>query len=106
LGNLTILLVCSDPSDALIAYDVAQKLHKAMWRQDIESRLQYDNGFKYLPAKEVGHLQLRKLGCKTTAILIREEYTFTLNTLEERQKRGHTGGVVVTGHPGIGTHLF
>ena len=88
-------------------YDAAVKLHKAMWRQDLGSRLQdveQCEGLKYLPATEVNNLQLRHLGCTARAILIREEYSFTLEALEGRQD--NSGGMIVTGHSGIGTHLL
>jgi hypothetical protein len=101
------MFLCSVPSGTLRLYDAAQKLHKAMWRQDLGRRLQdvdQCEGLKYLPATAVDDLQLRELGCKAKVILVREEYTFTLNALEGRQE--HSGGIVVTGHPGIGTNLL
>jgi hypothetical protein len=85
----------------------ADKLHEAMWRQDLGRRLQDVDrceGLKYLPATVVDDLQLADLGCEADVILVREEYVFTLNALEGRQK--NTGGIVLTGHPGIGTSLL
>jgi len=86
--------------------EAAKKLHKDMWQQDLGSRLR-DVGvddLKYLPATEVEGLQLRRLGCKAEIILIRNEYLFTMDTLEGRQN--NSGGMVITGHPGIGTDLL
>jgi hypothetical protein len=106
LGDLVILL-CSDPSDALVLYDAAVKLHKAMWRQDLGGILQdvdQCEGLKFLPAAVVNELQLRELGCNAKAILVREEYTFALKAMEGRQM--DSGGIIVTGHPGIGTNLL
>jgi hypothetical protein len=83
-----------------------------MWGKELESRLQRvqdvevveGQGLQYLPTTEVESLCLRQLGCMANAILVREEYDFALNALEERQKaQNNSGGTVVTGHPGIGT---
>ena len=57
--------------------------------------------FKYLPATVVDELGLRELGFNASVLLVREEYHYTLDTLEGRQK--NSGGIVITGHPGIGT---
>jgi hypothetical protein len=78
-----------------------------MWQQDLESRLQdvgQCEGLKYLPPTAVHDLRLRRLGCTAEAILVREEYYFTLKALEGRQN--NSGGIIVTGHPGIGTYKF
>ena len=87
---------------------VADGLYKAMWRQDLESKLQDVegcNGLKYLPAAAVNDLRLGELGCFAQAILVREEYLSTFSVLEERQDRC-SGGIVVTGHPGIGANVL
>jgi len=73
-----------------------------MWRQDLTSR--DVESFKYLPATVVDDLGLRELRFNALVMLVRNPYLFTLNTLERRQK--NTGGIVVTGHPGIGTNLL
>ena len=77
-----------------------------MWQQDLGSKLQdvdQCEGLKYLPDTMVNQLQLRRLGCHAEAILVRKEYIFALNVLEDRQN--NTGGIIITGHPGIGTYL-
>jgi hypothetical protein len=61
-------------------------------------------GFKYLPATEVNSLRLRKLGLNTKVMLVRGEYSVAFDAMEARQVNG--GGIVVTGHPGIGTNLL
>jgi hypothetical protein len=99
--------LCLVPSDSSTLYDAANNLHTAMWQQDLESKLQdvdQCEGFKYLPSTVVNDLRLRELTLYSMAILVREEYRYTLNTLEERQD--NSGGVVVVGHPGIGTNLL
>jgi hypothetical protein len=101
------MFLCSVSSNTLRLYEAAEKLHKAMWRQDLGRRLQdvdQCEGLKYLPATVVDDLQLRELGCGAKAILFREEYTVTLNALEGCED--DSGGIVVTGHPGIGTNLL
>jgi hypothetical protein len=100
-----MFLLGSVPSDALIMYSSAQKLHEAMWKKDLNGRLEDVIGHKYLPATQVEILELQQLGCNAKAILVRKEYDFTLDALEKRQKaQDDSGGIVVTGHPGIGTH--
>jgi hypothetical protein len=99
-----MFLLGSVPSDTLRMYSSAKKLHKAMWNKDLNGRLEDVDDLKYLPATQVEILELRQLGCSAKAILVRKEYRFTMNTLEERQKaQSESGGIVVTGHPGIGT---
>ena len=102
LADLVMFHLCSDPSDALLLHHAAEKLHKSMWQQDLESRLQdvgQCEGLKYLPSAVVDDLQLRQLGCTAKAILVRDEYYFTLKALEGCQN--DSGGIIVTGHPGI-----
>ena len=81
----------------------------AMWQQDLESSLQdvdQCKGFKYLPVDMIKNLRLQHLRCYTKSILVRNEYHFTLETLMRYQNSGNSGGMVVTGHPGIGTNLL
>ena len=88
-------------------YVMADELYKAMWRQDLESKLQDVegcNGLKYLPAAAIYDLRLRELGCFAQAILVREEYRSTFSAMEERQDS--LGGMVLTGHPGIGANVL
>ena len=104
LVNLIMFLLGSVPSDALRMYNSAKKLYEAMWNKDLNGRLADVDDLKYLPTTQVEILELRQLGCSAKAILVRKEYSFTMNALEERQKaQGDSGGIVVTGHPGIGT---
>jgi hypothetical protein len=103
MGDLVMFLLCSVPT----LYDAAKKLHKAMWRQDLGRRLQdvdQCEGLKYLPATVINDLQLLQLGCNATAILVREEYSFTLRALEGCHT--NSGGIVLMGHPGIGMNLL
>lgn len=57
-----------------------------------------------MSATVVDDLGLRELRCDAMAIPVREEYRFTLDTLEGCQN--DSGGIVVTGHPRIGTNLL
>jgi hypothetical protein len=99
-----MFLLCSAPSGSPKWYDVAKKLYKAMWRQDLTSRLQDVEDLKYLPATVVDELGLQDLGFDASVLLVREEYRFTLKALEGRQT--NSGGIVLTGHPGIGMNLL
>ena len=83
---------------------VAEKLQKAMWGQDLNNILRdvdQCKGFKYVPADVVDSFQLVELGCCAKVILVREEYLSTMIALE--RLHNNPGGIVVTGHPGIGT---
>ena len=51
----------------------------------------------------IDELQIRLLGCRASAILVRNEYIFALNALEGRQN--NSGGIMITGHPGIGMYV-
>lgn len=73
------------------------KLYKAMWQQDFGNRLQdidQCEGLQYPPVTVVDDLQLRELGFNAKVILVRDEYRFTLDALEERQNDSE--GIVVT----------
>ncbi len=61
-------------------------------------------GLKYLPGSQVDSLRLRSLGYKTEALLVRNESIFALDHLNSGSL-AKCGGVVVTGHPGIGMNL-
>lgn len=90
-------------------YDVAHNLYRDMWRQDLTTRLQDVDGcegFKYLPATEVNGLRLRELGLNAKVMLLRGEYIVAFNAMEARRVNTGTGGIVVTGHPGIGKSVF
>ncbi len=78
-----------------------------MWGKNLDSRLEdvpNGQGLKFLPATEVNNLQLGRLGCTANAILFREEYSLTFDTLG--QYTAKSGGMVVTGGSGIGTNLL
>ena len=101
MGDLVMFLPCSDPSYRLALHGAATKLHTAMWRQDLTSRLRdvdECDGFKYLPTTAVRDLGLRELGYGPSFMLVREEYRFAFDNLEGRQD--NSGGIVVTGRPG------
>ena len=102
LGNL-ITFFRSVSYDAETVGVAARKLHEAMWQQDLGNILQDVDGFNYLPATEVERLQLKQLGCDADVILVRSDYIFTMNILKQRRQK-KSGGIVVTGTPGIGTH--
>jgi hypothetical protein len=90
------------------AYKAAENLHQALWQKDLEKRFLEVNeceGLKFLPSTEVRDLRLKDLGCDANIILIREDYCFTLRELE-KYRQLNAGGVVVMGHPGIGTNLL
>ena len=97
-------LFVSVPSDVMRLLGVAEKLQKAMWGQDLNNILRdvdQCKGFKYVPADVVDSFQLVELGCCAKVILVREEYLSTMIALE--RLHNNPGGIVVTGHPGIGT---
>ena len=99
-----MLFPCSADSDD--CYKAANDLHRAMWLNNFEGKLvEVDEceGLTYLPSTEVRDLQLNALGCNATAILVREEYHFTYEELKKHHPNPNIGGIVLTGHPGIGT---
>jgi hypothetical protein len=91
-------------------YKAAKGLYEAMWGTNLDKRLLDVNNcegfnFKYLPPAEVKNLQLQELGCNVDVILVRNEYSFALETLESCRQDNHPGAVV-TGQPGIGMSLL
>lgn len=102
-----MLFPCS-VAQATIWHEAAKALHRAMWKNSLEERLQKvteSDDLIYLPRTEVNSLKLRELGCDVDTILIREEYPLVLKRLEDRRTNA-VGGVVVTGQPGTGTRLL
>ena len=102
-----MFLLYSVPPDSQIFFDVANTLYMAMWQQDLKSSLKdvdQCEGLKYLPATVMENLQLQELQCNAYFILIHNEYCLTLDTLARYPNT--SGGIVVTGHPGIGTNLL
>jgi hypothetical protein len=102
-----MLFPCSAQSDT--CYNAANHLHRAMWLDSLEKRLRKVDGYEelsFLPLAEVENLQLKALGCDATPILVREEYLFTYEELKKHHPNPNVGGMVLTGHPGIGTSLL
>jgi hypothetical protein len=84
--------------------------YKFWWENGLNKLLQPVPGrnLKYLPKEHIHSLQLPKLLYSEPVLLIREEYelAFTyLQSQEGEEQRIRSGGMVITGQPGIGEHL-
>jgi hypothetical protein len=62
---------------------------------------------KYLPEEHISSLKLKRLSFDESVLLVREEYevAFTYLQSQEEMEARFSGGMVVTGQPGIGMHL-
>ena len=86
-------------------HQVGGRLHQVMWGRDLKEML-LDvpdcGGLRYIPETQVNKLGLRDLGYGEKALLIRQEYTAALHQLTSMSLNDTSGGVIVTGQPGIG----
>ena len=86
-------------------HQVGGRLHQVMWGRDLKEML-LDvpdcGGLRYIPEIQVNKLGLRDLGYGEKALLIRQEYTAALHQLTSMSLNDTSGGVIVTGQPGIG----
>ena len=69
-----------------------------------------DCDLKYLPEEHIDSLKLDHLSYNESVLLVREEYEVTFRYLqsceENKRLQRRSAGMVVTGQPGIGMHLF
>ena len=87
---------------------VGEQLHRALWRtpSTLEAML-LDvpgcQGLQYMSETQLNELGLRNMGYNERCLLIRHEYLSAFNDLTSISSNADgSGGVVVTGQPGIG----
>lgn len=95
----------------LAALEAAHLVYYKFWGDNgLDKQLQPALGcnFNYLPRQLIDSLKLRSLSYKEPVLLIREEYELAFQYLKAQEGKGQdirSGGVVITGQPGIGTYL-
>ena len=77
-----------------------------MWGRDLEVLLEMADcgGLKYIPEIQVNELGLQVLGYSEKVLLVRQEYISAFDHLTSMSLNDRSGGVIVTGQPGIGTN--
>lgn len=90
--------------------EAAQLVYSTFWGENLDDILSLQSvpdygNFKYLSEEQIVSLKLRSLLYHEVVLLVRQEYDVCYKDLKELQSGGPGGGVVVTGQPGIGTHL-
>ena len=85
-----------------------QTLYTAVWKKPLDSIL-YDapanasgSVLKYIPLTVLDELRLTSMTYREEVLLVREEYDTAYDTFQSWSKEVGSGGVVVTGQPGIG----
>lgn len=61
-------------------------------------------GLEYIPEAQVNELGLQDLGHNEKVLLVRHEYISAFDHLTSLSLNDRSGGVIVTGQPGIGTN--
>jgi len=88
-------------------YQVGERLHRVMWGRDLEDML-LDvpdcGGLRYIPGTQVNKLGLQDLGYNEKVLLVRHEYISAFDQLTSMSLNDRSGGVIVTGQPGIGAN--
>ena len=90
-------------------HQVGERFYQAIWgRQLQEMLLDVPDGgdLKYIPQTSVDELGLRDLGYNERCLLVRHEFISALDHLTSMSSNDRSGGVVVTGQPGIGMHCI
>lgn len=85
---------------------MGERLHQVMWGRDLEVLLEMADcgGLKYIPEIQVNELGLQVLGYSEKVLLVRQEYISAFDHLTSMSLNDRSGGVIVTGQPGIGTN--
>ncbi|KAH9035027.1 hypothetical protein EDB85DRAFT_951016 [Lactarius pseudohatsudake] len=87
----------------------AHRMYNSFWGKSLNNLLQPvpDSNFQFLTEEQIDYLGLKThLFYNEDVLLIREEYTVAYPTLRSYKKNPGSGGVVVTGQPGIGKTCF
>ena len=86
---------------------VGKRLHQVMWGRDLDGMLldvPNGRGLRYIPETQVNELELQDLGYNEKALLVRQEYISAFDQLTSMSLNDTSGGVIVTGQPGIGAN--
>jgi hypothetical protein len=91
---------------------MAQKIYTTLWNKPLNpyisnSSIKLDGtvvSYRYFEQILISRLGLSRLRFMEDILLIRDEYTVAYESMQSSYKDGHknSGGVVVTGQPGIG----
>ncbi|KAN0136591.1 hypothetical protein V8E53_005638 [Lactarius tabidus] len=88
----------------------AHTLYRKVWGEKSDDIFEAVPGrvdYRYLTTQKIDELGLRALSYKAKILLVREEFEITYKELKDYNKPpNESGGVVVTGQPGIGTHCL
>jgi hypothetical protein len=88
----------------------AHTLYRKVWGKksdDIFEAVPGRGDYRYLTTQKIVELGLEALSYKAKILLVREEFEIAYKELKDYNKPpNESGGVVVTGQPGIGTHCL
>jgi len=88
-------------------HQVGKQFHQVIWGRDFgEMLMEVPNceGLRYIPETQVNELGLQDLGYNEKALLICHRYISAFDHLTSISLNDRSGGVVVTGQPGIGAN--
>ncbi|KAH9064626.1 hypothetical protein EDB87DRAFT_1598434 [Lactarius vividus] len=91
------------------ALRAAHRVYYRFWGKDLNNLLQpvRDSNFQFLSEEQIDYLGLRAHFLYDEAVLlVRKEYKIAYPILQSYKKTPRSGGVVVTGQPGIGKTCF
>lgn len=93
--------------------EAAYRVYYRFWGKEIDEslRLVPDSKFKYLPKELIDSLLVKHLRYGEDVLLVREEYKVAYRELQllenpEDALEPRSGGIIVTGQPGIGSYLM
>jgi len=78
-----------------------------MWGRDLDGMLldvPNGRGLRYIPETQVNEPGLPDLGYNEKVLLVRQEYISAFDQLTSMSLNDISGGVIVTGQPGIGAN--
>jgi len=88
-------------------HQVGERLYQVMWGRELEGMLldmANCGGLRYIPETQVNELGLQDLGYNKKVLLIRHGYISAFDRLTSMSLNDRSGGVIVTGQPGIGAN--
>ncbi|KAI0297780.1 hypothetical protein B0F90DRAFT_868504 [Multifurca ochricompacta] len=95
--------------------EAAQYLYKTIWKTPFDQIVEpfhapeLEKSFNYLSTESLSNLGLSTLGYGERVLLIRKEYDIAFDMIEEaslKRREISSGGIIVSGHPGIGKTCF
>ncbi|KAI0290640.1 hypothetical protein B0F90DRAFT_1784429 [Multifurca ochricompacta] len=96
-------------------YETAMRLHKTLWKKPLGQIFPTINApdlkktYTYVPQVQLSNFQVENFGYDEKTLLFRDEYSIAFEEIKGKsrtRRKNNIGGIVITGHPGLGKTCF